>query len=97
MSLLQDIKALRDKALSVHQTRTLSDYELTRDAFNNLQVLWKDGYEIQIPMINFRPYQREVRDVLINDESKRIMVEWPRRSGKEVTTWNIILDYGLSD
>jgi phage terminase large subunit len=97
MSLLQEIKALRDKALKTHETRSLGSYELTRDAANNLQVRWGDGYEIRIPVINFRPYQREIRDELVNQHSKRILAQWPRRSGKEVTTWNIILDFAISE
>lgn len=97
MGLLQEIKSIRDKALNVHETRALSTYELTRDEYNNLHVSWADGYEIRIPVINFRPYQREARDVLVNGDFKRLLAQWPRRSGKEVTTWNIILDFAISD
>lgn len=97
MGTLQEIKAMRDKALSVHHTRSLSTYDLTRDTKNNLHVKWADGYEVRIPMIDFRPYQIEARDVLVSGKSKRLLAQWPRRSGKEVTTWNIILDFAISD
>lgn len=97
MGMLQDVKALRDKALSLYETQRMSEYDLTRDADNNLHVLWPDGYEVKIPVINFRPYQREVREQLVTGKSKRIITQWPRRSGKEVTTWNIILDFAISE
>lgn len=97
MGLLQEVKALRDKALNLHSTQQLGEYELTRDIRNNLLVSWKDGYQIRIPVIDFRPYQREARDALIKNISKRLLAQWPRRSGKEVTTWNIILDFAISD
>ncbi len=97
MSALQEIKALRDKALTYHHQKSLSDYDLTRDEYNNLQINWPDGYEVRIPVINYRPYQREVRDVLLSKSSKRILVEWPRRAGKEVTTWNLIIDFAVSE
>lgn len=97
MGVLQDIKAIRDKALSVHETRSMGHYELTRDAKNNLLVTWGDGYQVRLPVIDFRPYQLEARDVLVNAESKRLLVQWPRRSGKEVTTWNIIIDFAISE
>ncbi len=97
MGLLQEVKALRDKAMSVHSTRSLSHYELTRDEANNLHVNWGDGYSVRIPVINFRPYQLEARDALVNNVSKRLLAQWPRRSGKEVTTWNIIIDFAISE
>jgi hypothetical protein len=97
MSSLQEIKVLRDKALSLYQTRSSGEYDLTRDEKNNLIVKWSDGYEVQIPVVDFRPYQIEIRDVLVNKISKRILAQWPRRSGKEVTTWNLILDFAISE
>jgi|ERR1700733_6242548 len=97
MGLLQEVKALRDKAMSVHSTQQLNEYELMRDKKNNLIVSWGDGYQIRIPVIDFRPYQREARDQLVNKTSLRLLAQWPRRSGKEVTTWNIILDFAISD
>jgi len=96
MGVLQEAKAMRDKALSVYSTRSMSSYELTRDAQNNLHVNWQDGYAIRIPYVNFRPYQLEARDTLINNVSKRLIVQWPRRAGKEVTTWNIVIDCAIS-
>ena len=97
MALLQEIKALRDKALNEHHARTMSHYECSRNATGDLLIQWPDGFELCIPIIQFRPYQKEIRDVLISGASKRILAQWPRRSGKEVTTWNIILDFAISD
>jgi len=97
MGVLQEIKALRDKALASHEKTSSGKYELSRDEKNNLHVKWDDGYSIRVPVIDFRPYQLEARDKLISGDSKRLMVQWPRRSGKEVTTWNIILDFAISD
>ena len=97
MSSLKEIKALRDKALTMHHSRSLAQYDLTRDEKNNLHVSWSDGYKVRIPYINFRPYQLEVRNTLIEKKSKRLMIQWPRRAGKEVTTWNVIIDFAVSE
>jgi hypothetical protein len=97
MGILQEAKALRDKALLAHQVQTMGKYDLTRDAKNNLQINWKDGFEARIPLIDFRPYQIEARNNLLFGKSKRLLRQWPRRSGKEVTTWNIIVDFAICD
>jgi hypothetical protein len=92
MSTLNEIKALRDKALKTYQMKAMSEYELTRDADHNLHITWKDGYSVRVPSIEFRPYQKEVRFNLVTGLYKRFLSEWPRRAGKEVTTWNLIID-----
>ena len=97
MSTLQEIKALRDKALAIYHTESMANYNLSRDDKNNLVVSWDDGYSVRIPTVDFRPYQLEVRDVLVSGRSKRIMTQWPRRAGKEVTTWNVIIDFAVSE
>jgi hypothetical protein len=97
MGILQDVKALRDKAMKAHEVTSMSAYDLSRDEQNNLRVDWGDGYSFRVPVIDFRPYQREARDTLVLGDKKRLIVQWPRRSGKEVTTWNIILDFAISD
>src|SRR5690554_697760 len=97
MGMLQDVKSLRDKALSMYETKRMSEYKLTRDEANNLHIRWPDGYEARIPTIDFRPYQREIREQLINKWSLRVLTQLPRRSGKEVISWNIILDFAVSE
>lgn len=95
MASLAEAKALRDKALSAYQTRSMNTYTLSRDDKNNLMIDWPDGYHARIPTVDFRPYQIEARDTLVNGISKRLLFQWPRRSGKEVTTWSFILDYAI--
>jgi len=92
MGLLQEVKALRDKALKDYESRSMSEYELTRDTDGNLHIKWGDGFTTRIPYMDFRPYQREIRHALVVDNIKRLLAEWPRRAGKEVTTWNLIID-----
>jgi len=65
------------------------------DKFNLYVTL--HGKEVKIPVIPFRPYQLDLQDVLFSGKSKRILVEWPRRAGKEVVTWNILIHAAIVD
>jgi hypothetical protein len=95
MGLLNEVKTLRDKVMQSYEKQSFTKYEMYRDTANNLHLEWTDGYSARIPLIDFRPYQKELRDVVVLSQYKRIMAQWPRRAGKEVTTWNIILDAAI--
>lgn len=66
-------------------------YALSRDKDANLMVTFDDGHVIQLPLIPFRPYQLEVQKKLFVDGIKRFLLSRPRRSGKEVESWNLLI------
>jgi len=69
-----------------------STYEMRRDEQANLYVMFEDGVEIKLPYVPFRLYQSEVAQALFIQGIKRFLLERPRRSGKEVESWNILLE-----
>lgn len=68
-----------------------SRYQTRRDANAILYIDFEDGETIQLPVIPFRTYQTEAAVKLFVDGIKRHLYERPRRSGKEVESWNFIL------
>lgn len=97
MSILTEVKALRDKALELKTIVQAGHFDHAFDDDYNLHLTFADGDAYRIPMIDFRPYQKEVPKVLFGGESKRILLEWPRRAGKEIVTWNIALQGAIVD
>lgn len=72
-----------------------SKYELFRDKKANLHLHYADGQKFTIPTITLRPYQIEVQKLLFLDDIKRFFLIRPRRSGKEVESWNMILQSSI--
>lgn len=88
---MREIKSLRDKALDFLEEQKSSQYTLELDEDYNLTIRFYDGEAFHLPVVPFRPYQKEAKKVLFSDQSKRLMLEWPRRAGKEVFTWQTII------
>jgi hypothetical protein len=78
-----------DEAISC---RTSSRYETRRDKDANLFVTFDDGEEVKLPYIPFRPYQIELQVKLYIEKVLRHLLERPRRSGKEVESWNLLIE-----
>lgn len=97
MTALKEAKALRDKALEFIQARSDADYKIIRDKDFNLSITFNDGAIFKLPVIKCRPYQKEPLRLLLSGECKRFAVEWPRRSGKEVLTWQLLLMAAIID
>lgn len=66
-----------------------SRYITWRDTDANLYVKFHDGEVIKVPVIPFRRYQSEAAIKLFIEQVLRLLLERPRRSGKEVESWNI--------
>ncbi len=92
MALLKEIKALRDEAAEIMAQKAASMYQIRRDDDANLHIYFSDGATIKLPYIPFRPYQITAAKKLFQDKILRHLHEWPRRSGKEITTWNLLLE-----
>ncbi len=88
---LKEARAIMEKANSLISNMEDSQYVWEHDDDFNLYFKMKKGELVKIPVIPLRPYQIELQKTLFGGFSKRILVEWPRRSGKEVVTWNIIV------
>ncbi len=48
-----------------------------------------------VPMVKLRPYQEEPRDLIVNRKINRIFRVMPRRSGKEVESWQILIECAI--
>src|SRR5580692_3311931 len=91
----KNLKAARQEAeaLTLEMSNMKSgQYLCERDEDANLIVTFNDGYQVQLPMIKFRLYQIEMQITLFIKKILRILLERPRRSGKEVETWNMIIE-----
>ena len=70
----------------------ISNYKCRRDADANLYITYADGYKDKLPYIPFRLYQVELAKKIYLEGVKRALLERPRRSGKEVESWNLIVE-----
>ncbi len=90
--MLRDLETRLDKMLNQVSGISAGHYKLRRDTDANLYVTFDDGYEIKLPIIPFRLYQIELQQEFFIKGIKRALLERPRRSGKEVESWNILLE-----
>ncbi len=74
-----------------------SNYSFERDENSNLNIKFHNGNIIHLPMLKLRPYQLEAQRKLFIDEVKRFFLVRPRRSGKEVESWNFIVQAAIQD
>lgn len=96
MSILRAAKALRDEAFELKESIDANVFTFRNDKHFNLYLNFAGEPELKIPLIPLRPYQLELQEVLFGGQSKRILIEWPRRAGKEVITWNFIIQAAIT-
>jgi len=72
-----------------------SQYSIERQNESGICIKFANNEEILIPGIKFRDYQVDIERKLFVDGVKRIFTVWPRRSGKEVMSWNILVEAAL--
>lgn len=88
------LKEIRTKATDLMTNLAVlnsSRYKTFRDKEANLIVVFEDGEKLQVPLIKFRTYQIEAAIKLFIEKVLRHLLERPRRSGKEVESWNFIV------
>lgn len=51
--------------------------------------------QISMDMFKPRDYQKKLIKAVLIDNFKNVMAIWPRRAGKDLTTWNIIIDIAM--
>ena len=66
-------------------------YTTSRDEEGNLWIHYQDGMDERVPKVEFRDYQKETQRHLFVDGYKRLALCRPRRAGKEVESWNILV------
>lgn len=69
-----------------------SSYETFRDGEGNLFVNFQNGKVIKLPPVDFRPHQIALQKKLFVDKILRHAISRPRRSGKEVESWNLLIE-----
>lgn len=83
-----------NKLLEEVQTVTSGQYATSRDDRGNLAII-VDNDRYQLPIFEFRPYQYVVQLKLFMEQVRRIFLVWPRRSGKEVVSWNLLIEAAI--
>ncbi len=86
---IRAVTELLEEGLSSYQS---SKYITWRDSDANLFVKFEDGETLKLPVIPFRIYQVEAAVKLFIDKILRLLLQRPRRSGKEVESWNFIIE-----
>lgn len=70
-------------------------YTTERDEDGILNVCYLDGIQYQVPPIKMRPYQIELINKILVEKVRKAAIERPRRSGKEIESWSIILQAAI--
>jgi hypothetical protein len=91
--MINDVSAISAEVESLKS----SIFQYEHDDNFNLFLRFGETETLKIPVINLRPYQLDLQKVLFGGISKRILIEWPRRSGKEVITWNFLIHAAIID
>ena len=63
--------------------------------FDIVELIGKDE-TITLPLVSLRPYQKEIQDKLFQEGYKRFFLVRPRRAGKEMESWNLLIQGALT-
>lgn len=88
---LSALEARINKIAKITDQLDSKDYSVERDNGGNLIILFKNGNRVKLPRLKLRPYQSEVQTELYINKIKRFFLVRPRRAGKEVESWNMII------
>ena len=72
-------------------------YTTSRDDDANLHVQFEDNDKYQFPIIPFRTYQTQLQKDLFINKIRKHLRALPRRSGKEVESWNMVIQGAIED
>lgn len=86
LDLVNDVESLKS-----------SIFDMEQDDDFNLYLKFGENEIIKIPIIALRIYQLKIQKILFGGISKRILLAWPRRAGKEVVTWNLLMETAIID
>jgi phage terminase large subunit len=88
-------KEIRDLTLKVNK-RSQNQFTWQRNEQGNLILLFGREEAITLPLITLRPYQKEIQDKLFQEGFKRFFLVRPRRAGKEMESWNLLIQGALT-
>lgn len=91
----QGLQTLLNELKQELQSLTATQYRCERDEKSNLILRFANDRIIHMPLIPFRPYQLDVQDHLFIKGIKRFFLVRPRRAGKEVESWNILVQAAI--
>ncbi len=88
----QGIKGLMLKADRLAQKL----FTWQRDEQGNLSLNFGKNETITLPLITLRPYQKDIQTKLFHEGYKRFFLVRPRRAGKEMESWNLLIQGALT-
>lgn len=91
-SLMTELKEIKESILKSNNT-----YVCHREENGTFVITFDDHEKFRLPIIDFRPYQREAQIKLFIEKFKRLFLVRPRRAGKEVESWNFLLQGAIED
>lgn len=95
MTFLQQVRSENSSIFLMLSRLKSNSHDLRRDEKSNLIIEYKDGRVTQLPIIPFRTYQLELQRELFITGKKRFLIERPRRSGKEIESWNLLIQAAI--
>lgn len=78
------------------QKRSHGQFTWERDEKNNLVLHFGKSETISLPCLQLRPYQQVIQHKLFTENYKRFFLVRPRRSGKEIESWNLLIQGALT-
>lgn len=84
-----------DKAYALEERLASAKYKCRRDDKGNMAIYFVNGNVIQFPYIKLRPYQLDAQHELFVLGKKRLFLVRPRRAGKEVESWTLLLEAAI--
>jgi uncharacterized protein (DUF2164 family) len=86
---------VQDLQLSVDK-RLQKQFIWHHDEQGHLILQFGRAETITLPLITLRPYQQEIQHKLFSEGFKRFFLVRPRRSGKEMESWNLLIQGALT-
>lgn len=94
----RSLQAKLDKAYEAEMQYGTTHYQTLRHENGDLFAVFDNDEIYQFPVVPFRPYQQEVvHNLFFNPEKRFYFLVWPRRSGKELSSWSMLLQAAVSD
>ena len=90
--LRKEIKDLKLKVAKHSQNQFIWHH----DEQGNLVLQFGKTETITLPLITLRPYQKDIQTKLFHEGYKRFFLVRPRRAGKEMESWNLLIQGALT-
>lgn len=88
-------KDIKDLKLTMDR-RSQHQFTWQRDEQGHLILSFGKKETITLPLITLRPYQKDIQTKLFHEGYKRFFLVRPRRAGKEMESWNLLIQGALT-